>query len=218
MKEPVKFQRLTPVMISGKFFVDPKPDDGYIYRMEGTSLSDVGEDTPDVDPVKASKHSRIPLFDYAPLMGMASKSKSAGVSSALSSLSGKQVIVAGYCVSRSSSETPRLIVAKSWWDGVASGTPPTIYNAITVFPANAQQIPPLWKPYQVFTGTLQVTKDSSKWNKDGVIQLQDAQIGVPGVTKTVGLMKTGQFIPLYVKLVILVIYLLLVLKWEKQEE
>ncbi len=42
MKEPVKFQRLTPVMISGKFFVEPKPDDGYIYRMEGDSLSDGG--------------------------------------------------------------------------------------------------------------------------------------------------------------------------------
>ena len=79
MKEPVKFQRLTPVMISGKFFVEPKPDDGYIYRMEGDSLSTVGDDAPDIDPVRSAKQAKLPLFDYTPLMAMAKRPKSAPV-------------------------------------------------------------------------------------------------------------------------------------------
>jgi hypothetical protein len=216
MKEAVKFQRMTPVMISGTFFVEPKPDDGYIYRMEGDALTDVGEDTPDIDPVRASKQAKLPLFDYTPLMSMSKQPKSAGVTPDISSLDGKQIVAAGYCVSRSSSQPPRIILAKSWWDGVASGTPPTVYNAIAVFPSDTQQVPPLWKPYQVFTGTLQVTKDSSKWGKDGVIQLKDAQLGVPGVTKSLRLFKPGTIIPLNWKLIVLAVFLFIAFKWEKK--
>jgi len=216
MKEAVKFQRMTPVMISGKFFVEPKPDDGYIYRMEGDALTDVGEDTPDIDPVRASKQAKLPLFDYAPLMSMSKQPKSAGVTPDISSLDGKQIVAAGYCVSRSSSQPPRIILAKSWWDGVASGTPPTVYNAIAVFPSDTQQVPPLWKPYQVFTGTLQVSTDSSKWGKDGIIQLRDAQLGVPGVTKPLRLFKPGTIIPLNWKLIMLAVFLFIAFKWEKK--
>lgn len=217
MKEPVKFQRLTPVMISGKFVVEPKPDDGYIYRMEGDSLSNVGDDTPDIDPVKSAKQAKLPLFDYTPLAGMAKKPKSNGVATDIRQMSGKRVVAAGYCVGRSSTQSSRLILAKTWWDGVAQGTPPTVYNAITVFPANAQQIPPLWKPYQVFTGTLQVTTNPDRWGKDGIIQLRDAQLGVPGVTKTIELARSGPFIPLDEKLIILAVFLLLTLRWQKKE-
>jgi hypothetical protein len=37
MAKPVPFERLRPVMVEGEFFVDPQPEDGYIYRMEGKS-------------------------------------------------------------------------------------------------------------------------------------------------------------------------------------
>ena len=202
MKEPVKFQRLTPVMVSGKFVVEPKPDDGYIYRMEGDTLSNVGDDTPDVDPMKSAKEAKLPLFDYAPLVAMKNRPKSEGVANDLRSMSGKRVVVAGYCVSRGSSQPPRLILARAWWDGVAQGTPPTVYNAIAVFPADMGQVPPLWKPYQVFTGTLQVTTDFTRWNKDGIVQLRDAQLGVPGVTRSILLSRSGPFIPLDEKIIV----------------
>lgn len=217
MKEPVKFERLTPVMINGKFFVEPRPDDGYIYRMEGQSLSAVGDDVPDVDPVKSAKQAKLPLFDYAPLMAMAKKPKSDGIAKSLLAISDKQVVVAGYCVSRSASQPPRLIVEKTWWDGVGQGTPPTIYNAIAVFPKDAGQVPPLWKPFQVFTGKLQVTTDSSRWSRDGIVQLRDAQIGVPGVTPSVNLSRSGPFIPLDEKLIIAVAFILLTLGIKKKE-
>ncbi|MCE5199593.1 MAG: DUF3299 domain-containing protein [Armatimonadota bacterium] len=217
MKEPVKFQRLTPVMISGKFVVEPKPDDGYIYRMEGDSLSNIGDDVPDVDPVKSAKQAKLPLFDYTPLMAMAKRPKLDGVANDLRTITGKRVVVAGYCVSRSSSQPPRLILAKSWWDGVAQGTPPTVYNAIAVFPGDAGQVPPLWKPFQVFTGTLKVTTDPTRWNKDGIVQLHNAQLGVPGVTRSIGLSRSGPFIPLDEKLIVLAAFLLLTLKWQKRE-
>lgn len=216
MKEPVKFQRMSPVMISGKFFVEPRPDDGYIYRMEGDKLTNIGEDTPDIDPIRASNKAKLPLFDYAPLMSMSKQTKKGAIPHEISSLDRKQIVVAGYCVNRDSSTPPRIIVAKSWWDGVSSGTPPTIHNAIAVFPANKSQVPPLWKPYQVFTGTLSVTRNSDKWGRDGILQLRNAQLGVPGVTKPVGSYGTGQFVPVRYKLLILAAFLLTTLKLKRR--
>lgn len=216
MKEPVKFQRLTPVMLSGKFFVEPKPDDGYIFRMEGDSLSNVGDDAPDVDPVRSAKQAKLPLFDYAPLAAMERRPKADGVAESLRSMDGRRVVVAGYCVGRKTSQPPRIIVAKTWWDGVAQGTPPTVYTAIAVFPADDEQIPPLWKQFQVFTGTLRVTTDARRWGKDGIVQLRDAQLGVPGVTKSVRSMRHGPFIPFVAKLIAMIGFILMTLKWEKR--
>ena len=100
---------------------------------------------------------------------------------------------------------------------MAQGTPPTVYNAIAVFPRDAGQVPPLWKPFQVMTGTLEVTTDSSQWKKDGIVQLRDAQIGVPGVTRPIRMFMSGPFIPLDEKLIVLAIFLLLTLRWRKKE-
>lgn len=36
---PVPFTRYAPVVVSGKFVVDPTPDEGYIYRLEATSVT-----------------------------------------------------------------------------------------------------------------------------------------------------------------------------------
>ena len=36
--EPVTFERLNPVSVTGQFYVEPRPDDGYIYRMHGDSV------------------------------------------------------------------------------------------------------------------------------------------------------------------------------------
>jgi len=39
MDEPVPFERLRPVMVEGEFFVEPQPEEGYIYRMAGKSAT-----------------------------------------------------------------------------------------------------------------------------------------------------------------------------------
>lgn len=181
-KTPVAFARLSPVLVNGKFFVDPKPDDGYIYRMEADTVRSVDEDTPDIDPVSAAKQMHLPLFDYAPLTAMAAARPGTPLPPALLALSGKTAVVTGYCVHRTRSALPRLMVARAWWDGVAQGERPTIYNSVVTLPADAQQLPPLWKPYQTFTGEIRVTTDPARWKEEGIVQLCNAHLGVPGVT------------------------------------
>ena len=39
MEHPVPFERFQPVEVAGTFYVEPRPEDGYIYRMEGKSLN-----------------------------------------------------------------------------------------------------------------------------------------------------------------------------------
>jgi len=41
MEKPTKFYRLEPVSCTGKFRVDPNPDEGFIYRMEGETCEAV---------------------------------------------------------------------------------------------------------------------------------------------------------------------------------
>lgn len=43
MTEPVRFERLMPIMVKGKFIVDPKMEEGYIYRMEGQRILTPGQ-------------------------------------------------------------------------------------------------------------------------------------------------------------------------------
>ena len=38
MAGPVRFTR-RPVTVTGRFFIDPRPDEGYVFRMEGQALS-----------------------------------------------------------------------------------------------------------------------------------------------------------------------------------
>ena len=43
MEKPTAFHRLDPVSCMGKFRVDPAPDEGFIYRMEGKTCEPVGK-------------------------------------------------------------------------------------------------------------------------------------------------------------------------------
>ena len=44
MPKPVRMERMAPVLVTGKFVVDPKPDEGYIYRLEGTAMQPVEDE------------------------------------------------------------------------------------------------------------------------------------------------------------------------------
>jgi len=37
--QPVPFERYSPVVVDGKFIVDPQPQDGYVYRLEANSVT-----------------------------------------------------------------------------------------------------------------------------------------------------------------------------------
>ena len=204
---PVSFDRLAPVLVSGTFFVEPKPDDGYIYRMAADSVRKVEDDTPQVDPATAAQRARLPLFEFEPLLAMGTDRRRK-VPDAVRALSGKKVVVSGFCVSRSKEDVPRLMLGKYWWDGFLQGTAPTVYNSLVVFPSDRQQVPPVWRPDQVFTGTLRVNDNPASWSHEGIVQLRDADLGVPGVTAPRHVFYHSGIIPGEIQLALLAVVLI----------
>lgn len=173
MKEPVKFERFAPVTVSGRFFVDPQPGQGFIYRMEGRSVASAAADEPEADAALVARKTGLPRFDFALLDEMARQSAT-NVPAALKAWDGKRVVMEGFVLNRQEVGSPRLVLAKTWWDGKAQGVPPTRYNAATVLLGDRRDMPPAWKQKGVFTGTLQVTMDPALWPSDGIIALRDA--------------------------------------------
>jgi hypothetical protein len=179
MKEPVKFERLKPVVVDGKFFVDPQPSQGFIYRMEGKSVVPIVEDEPDMDPAEAARKANLPLFDFAWLAEMG-REKSDSVPSRLQALDGKLVLFAGYYLNRIEGSSPQLLVGCEWWDGATRGKRPDIYNAVLAFPKDASEMPPLWKDRGIVSGVLHV-ENASDWSKSGIVSIRGATFGISGI-------------------------------------
>ncbi len=101
MREPAKFERLAPVVVEGKFVIDPRPDDGYIYRMEGESIRPA---VPNDQPANAGEFARqnnLPILDFAPLEAVkVAADKSAAIAKLATDLDGKQMVVSGFIVGR----------------------------------------------------------------------------------------------------------------------
>ena len=210
MSQPVKFERLAPVLLEGKFFVDPQPDQGFIYRMEGTSLSPVEDDVPEIDAAAAAQQANIPLFDFQALAAF-EKNQNQGLPAELASLNGRQVVLNGFLIDRSQDTPPHILVSDKWWDGMTQGTPPTLFNAVMVIPANIEQTPPIWKQRGTFTGHLQVSNNPDEWSKNGIVCLQNAIIGVPGTTSISNIKNSGPKLSMYMELIISILFLALTL-------
>jgi hypothetical protein len=216
---PVPMERLAPVLVTGTFVVDPNVDEGYIYRMEGATVAKIGEDLPDVDPAGFAREAGLPLFDFAPLAGMAGRADPP-VPEALTALDGQEVAVGGYCVDRAEGEAgapPRLMVAKEWWDGVSQGQPPSIFNSVVVAP-RVGHVPPLWKPRQVFRGTLRVHADPAVWPEQGVVQLEDAELVRPAPPPGAAPSRTPALAPWPVEAGALALVLLLAVRRRRRAE
>jgi hypothetical protein len=174
MKEPVKFERLTPVIVRGRFYPEAHPEQGFIYRMEGKSVTPIEGDEPEADPAEAARKAGLPLFDIASLAAV--ENGTAGtVPLALRTLDGKRAIVTGYILNRVEVSPPRILVGREWWDGVSQGKPPTIYTAVMVFPADISQVPPVWKDKSIFSGVLHVETDAARWPEAGIVSLRVAR-------------------------------------------
>jgi hypothetical protein len=173
MREPVKFERLAPVLVTGRFVVDPQPSQGFIYRMEAVSAAPAEGDTADVSPEEEAAKSGLPLFDFSPLRA-AFDNPSAGLPAALAALDGKEALAAGYFFERTLSPAPQLLAARDYWDGVSKGTPPDPGNAVLALLKDASQMPPVWKDKGVLRGVLHVEKDPKLWSKNGIVSLRDA--------------------------------------------
>ena len=97
----MKFERLAPVVVEGRFVVDPKPDEGYIYRMEGESVRPA---VPNDQPASAAEFARqnnLPIFDFAPLeAAKTAADKEAAIARLAADLDGKQMVVSGFIVGK----------------------------------------------------------------------------------------------------------------------
>jgi hypothetical protein len=182
MREPVKFERLAPVVVEGKFLAEAHPEDGYIYHLAGTAAHAADGEPVEIDAAQAAKAAGLKLLDFAWLEAMRPGQDGARPAAPpeLAALDGQRVVVEGYCVGQTRSTPVGIIVGKNWWDGVAKGTPPDLYNALKVFPASDNEFPSRWQDRAVFTGTLHVTADPKDWPAQGVVNVQNAVKGVPG--------------------------------------
>jgi hypothetical protein len=174
LKEPVKFERLAPVTVTGRFFVDPQPEQGYIYRLEGTAVASAAAEEPEVDGVRAAREAGLPLFDFAVLAEMEKRRPAPAVPGELLALDGRPVVMEGFVLNRKEGPAPRALLARDWWDGKAQGRPPTAYGAARVFLKPGAQLPPAWQQKAVFAGTLRVTRDPASWPTEGIVSLHDA--------------------------------------------
>lgn len=210
MPQAVKFERLMPVIVEGKFIVDPKPEEGYIYRMEATAVRPAAAEDPEVDGKEAAQKAHLPLFDFALLEDMRPASDQAAASSSpaqLSQLDGQQVVVEGYFLSETKETPPRIRVGKEWWDGVSKGVPPNLYNAVMVTPKNQEEVPSRWKQKVVFTGVLHVTPDRDAWKTRGIVSIEEAVKGVPGQGGSRVVLAGGAFLSVGEEIAIFIAFL-----------
>jgi len=203
---PVKFERLAPVMVEGRFLAEAHPEDGYIYKLEGTSACAADGEQTEIDAAAAAKAAGLMLFDFAWLEAMRPSTNGAHipVSSELAALDGRRVVVEGFCVGQTKGAAPGIILGRNWWDGVAQGTPSDLYNAVKVFLAGESEFPSRWQDRAVFTGTLHVAADPKDWPAQGVVSLRDAVKGVPGHGPNATTShQAGPYLPLPIETVLL---------------
>jgi hypothetical protein len=206
MPQPAKFERLAPVVVEGKFVVDPKPGEGYIYRMEGQSVRPA---VPNDQPASAAEFARqnnLSIFDFAPLeAAKAAADKNAAIAQLAADLDGKQLVLSGFIVGKTKDTPPKVMIGKYAWDGKAKGTPPGLYNAVLVTPKTAGDMPPVWWQEAVFKGAIRVTQEPSERAKNGIVSLQEAVLAVAPASDQDLLVDAGPLLPLFYELTILVI-------------
>ncbi len=197
MPEPAKFERLAPVVVEGKFVIDPKPDEGYIYRMEGQSIRPAVPNDQPAGAAEFARQNNLPVFDFAPLeAAKAAADKPATIAKLAADLDGKQMVVSGFIVGKTKDTPPKIMIGKYAWDGKAKGTPPSLYNAVMVTPNSAADMPPVWWQEAVFKGTVRVTKDPAERATNGIVSLAQAVLAVAPASDPDLLVDAGPLLPL----------------------
>jgi len=170
MKSPVKFERLAPVVVSGKFVVDPQPSQGFIYRLEGETVTPIADDGPEENPAEVSKRTKLPLFDFSLLSGMENQSQRR-LSPELLKWDGQTVLAAGYFADR---EGTQFLICRNYWNGANPALAPSFFNSLMAIPEDRNQIPPLWCEKGIMQGVAAIEKDPSKWSEHGIVRLLHA--------------------------------------------
>lgn len=168
--EPVAFERLAPVIATGKFVIDPKPEDGYIYRLENVAVRRMDGDEPEPDPTAIAAQRGLPLFDFG-LLSELEQTKQ--ISPSMRACDGKEFVLHGSVLDRIDDSPPKLILGKS--DATKGTAIPSVFNAVMVELADNRQLPPAWLQDATFSGTLRIVSDSTQWTETGVVRLEKAR-------------------------------------------
>ena len=173
-QEAVKFERLTPVLIRGKFFVDPQPKQGFIYRMEASKIVAIQDDFAEEDPAEVARSLGLQIFDF----DLLSETKASRIiAPELLALNGKRVVVPGFLLGRSEAEIPELMLGRDPLETFAKGKPPGVYDAVLIRPDSKQEVPPLWRDSAFFTGVLKIERDPARFSENGIVSLLHAKRG-----------------------------------------
>ncbi len=175
--EKVTFERIRPVKVVGKFFIDPQPQDGYIFRMQAEKVIQAAAPKIIVyaDPGNAS------LMPWSVLEKLRPASvqdiASCRIPRELIALDQKKVTVGGHYLGQFDvAENVAFMIGIHYWDRCCQGTPPDIFNAVMVFPASSGVDLFSYRGMASFSGTLEVNTEPDTWKAKGIVTLQNAQL------------------------------------------
>ncbi len=171
---PVRYERLRPVTVSGRFTVDPQPDQGYIYRFAEAQVEPMAGASADIDAAAYAAEHRLHHWNWSRLAGLAT-SQATSLPAELLALDGVEAVVDGYVHDRVDGQEPQLVLGRHAPIGVPGGRTPTLEDAMTIRPALGQVLPPDWQPRAVWHGRLQVITDPRRWEDTGIVQLDQAR-------------------------------------------
>lgn len=174
--EPVPFERLRPVYVSGILHVEPRPADGYIYRMEGETVTPA----PDEEVNGVTVEAGTPVFPLEQLATVRPlqvvELDQITIPASLTAMRGAVVQVHGFVLARFTDQNPPpLLVGCDWWDGCCQGVPPDIFNSLLVRPASDAVFPEHWYKPATFTGVLQFNPIAS-WLREGIFQITSGRL------------------------------------------
>jgi hypothetical protein len=158
---PVEFERFRPVTVAGVFVIEPKPEDGYIFRLEAQSLR-LAPQMP-TPALEAPTRPAI-AFSWDILRALAPKLSSNGVSileeahlpDAIATFAGAYASLTGNIVyTPGENGSISAYLAFHPWDGCCTGIPPDAFSGVQLEFNDAHPAPEPWLKSGTFHGTLE---------------------------------------------------------------
>jgi hypothetical protein len=178
-----RFERITPVAVVGKFFVECKPRCGYIYRMEATHVEPaIKQDNITRVNESTLADKGIIELDFALVQKLEPQLDKYDTvkewPETLLALEGKKVYAKGYIIVRlpppAGSKREKLVVSK-----YPNPEDASLANSVFVRFAEDQEVPAMWATQTGVSGTLRIHRNWQTWRRSGIVMVDQARVGVP---------------------------------------
>jgi len=184
MKDAVALERNNPVMITGVFHIEPRPADGYIYRIDGHTLTSISNELSKDElptPAAQARYDALNEFNISDIENYLYSNKDKDISNivpneekSLMKYVDSELKIQGYYVGTLSETAGVILIGKYFWDGCCQGVAPNITNAVPVKIAAGQKLPKLWDSQVTYAAKCFFNKDNSSWNKKGILYFENA--------------------------------------------